>query len=53
MKNYIDVNALVKKLLEAERANRKLREELSLLKDKFKSSEEERRRNTGIIERLR
>ena len=53
MKNYIDVNALVKKLLDAERANRKLREELSLLKEKFKTSEEERRRNTGIIERLR
>ena len=53
MKNYIDVNALVKKLLDAERANRKLREELSNLKDKFKTSEEERRRNTGIIERLR
>ena len=41
MKNYIDVNALVKKLLDAERANRKLREELSLLKEKFKPSEEE------------
>ena len=27
--NYIDVNALVKKLLDAERANRKLREENS------------------------
>ena len=27
--NYIDVNALVKKLLDAERANRKLREEIS------------------------
>ena len=27
LKNYIDVNALVKKLLDAERANRKLREE--------------------------
>ena len=53
LKNYIDVNALVKKLLDAERANRKLREELSNLKDKFKTSEEERRRNTGIIERLR
>jgi hypothetical protein len=31
-KNYIDVNGLVKKLLEAERANRKLREELSDLR---------------------
>ena len=28
-KNYIDVNALVKKLLDAERANRKLREEIA------------------------
>lgn len=30
--NYIDVNALVKKLLDAERANRKLREEISGIK---------------------
>ena len=34
MDNYVDVNALVRKLLEAERANKKLREEVAMLKEK-------------------
>ena len=51
--NYVDVNSLVKKLLEAERANRKLREEVSLLKDKFRHSEEDRKRSKATLERLR
>ncbi len=51
--NYIDVNSLVKKLLEAERANRKLREEMSLLREKFRHSEEERTRCKATIDRLR
>ena len=51
--NYVDVNSLVKKLLEAERANRKLREEVSLLKDKYRHSEEDRKRSKATLERLR
>jgi exonuclease I len=51
--NYIDVNSLVKKLLEAERANRKLREEMSIFKEKYKQSEDERLRCKSTIDRLR
>ena len=51
--NYVDVNSLVKKLLEAERANRKLREENSLLKEKYRHSEEDRKRSKATLERLR
>jgi len=51
--NYIDVNALVKKLLDAERANRKLREEISGFKEKYRLSEDDRKRCKATLERLR
>ena len=38
--NYIDVNNLVRKLLDAERSNRKLREEVARLRSKTEEGEE-------------
>ena len=40
--NYVDVNSLVRKLLEAERANRKLREEVALMKEKNRQIESDK-----------
>lgn len=51
--NYIDVNNLVKKLLDAERANRKLREEVSKLKDKVKTFDSDRQKSLNTVDRLR
>ncbi|QQP49434.1 Uncharacterized protein FKW44_010110, partial [Caligus rogercresseyi] len=50
--NYVDVNGLVKKLLDAERANRKLREEISLLKEKNRHMETEREELKSGYKRL-
>ena len=51
--NYVDVNNLVKKLLDAERANRKLREEVSRLREKAKSFDADRQRSLNTVDRLR
>ena len=51
--NYIDVNELVKKLLEAERANKRLREEVAMVREKHRCSEEDRQRSLSTVDRLR
>ncbi|TRY74025.1 hypothetical protein TCAL_01540 [Tigriopus californicus] len=51
--NYVDVNNLVRKLLEAERANKKLREDLSQLKEKHRGCEDDRSRSQSTVDRLR
>uniref|UniRef100_A0A0K2T3M1 GBD/FH3 domain-containing protein n=1 Tax=Lepeophtheirus salmonis TaxID=72036 RepID=A0A0K2T3M1_LEPSM len=50
--NYVDVNGLVKKLLDAERANRKLREEIAVLKEKNRHMETEREELKSDYNRL-
>ena len=51
--NYVDVNALVKKLLEAERANKKLREEIAMLREKQRVFEQDRKQSMSTVDRLK
>lgn len=51
--NYVDVNNLVRKLLEAERANKKLREDLNQLREKHRGCEDDRSRSQSTVDRLR
>ena len=51
--NYIDVNSLVKKLLEAERANKRLREEVASLREAAKGFESEKLKSMSTVDRLR
>ena len=51
--NYIDVNSLVKKLLDSERTNRCHREEVSALKDQLRESNQERQKLVSTVEKLK
>ena len=51
--NYVDVNNLVRKLLDSERNSRKYREELSAAKDQLRDSENERQKLLQMMEKVK
>ena len=51
--NYVDVNSLVRKLLDSERNSRKYREELSSIRDQLRDSENERHKLLIMLEKVK